>query len=135
MIKKSVIACLASDDIVFEDLGNGNIDIAMLYDGDAIAHISKQIAEHWFNTSYFDPEIGQNYEDLSLSKGFLAKMWETKLKERILEELGRYIQTITIEYTSIYKGVLKYAIYITPTQDFLNDVIKIEMEQKINGRV
>jgi hypothetical protein len=134
-IKKSVIACLATDDIVFSKQANGIVDIEMLYDGDAIAHISKQIAQHWFNDSYFDPEIGQPYEDLTLGQGYLAKMWETKLINRILEELGSYIQTIIINYDSFQRGVLKYSMTITPNPSFLNDVISISMETKINARI
>jgi hypothetical protein len=132
-IKKSVIACLAYDDIVFKPQKNGIVDIEMLYDGDAIAHISKQIAQQWYNDSFFDPEIGQKYEDLSLGQGYLAKMWETKLIDRIMQELGGYIQTVLIVYNSFSGGVLKYTLNITPNPNFFDEQIKLEMAHEVKN--
>lgn len=113
----AVISCLATDDIEVALVG-GVLELQMLHDEEALAHISKQIAQHWAGDAAFDPEVGADFPSLGVGRAELGKKWEATLRDRIMTELGAFVQSIEIEYESVQNNVLKYRLILTPRPEF-----------------
>jgi hypothetical protein len=86
-----------------------NGDFYVLEDALAVLQVSVEIARTLAGEIFYDESRGLPYFESIFDKTTVLE-WESKLKDEIIEELGAFVRTVSIDYSANNDGTLYYSL-------------------------